>query len=72
MGFADGFALLEMPTLDVDVTMELLPIPDFIPEGAAALPALAFAGLEDSEILVSSSMNDASIVGFIDNVRYST
>jgi hypothetical protein len=61
-----------MPTLDVDVTMELLPIPDFIPKGAAALPALAFTGDDSSAILVSSSMNDANTKVFISGSAYSS
>ena len=70
MGFAVGFAEV-IPTLDVGDTMELLPIPDFIPTGARALPALAFAGLA-SEILVSSSMNDTNTKEFITASAYSS
>jgi len=69
-GFEDGLADV-MPTFDVVVTMELLPIPDFIPEGAAKFPWLAVAGDELSEILVSSSMNDANTKGFISVSAYS-
>jgi hypothetical protein len=70
IGFADGFAVV-IPTFDVGDTMELLPIPDFIPTGASALPALAFAGLA-SEILVSSSMNDVNTEEFITASAYSS
>lgn len=70
IGFADGL-VPEMPTLDVALTMELLPNPVFIPMGAAALPALAFAGDAASEILVSSSMNDANTKVFISVSTYS-
>lgn len=71
MGLADGVEAV-IPTFDVGVTMELLPIPVFIPGGAAALPALAFAGEEASEILVSSSINDTNTKEFITVPAYSS
>ena len=71
MGLFDGLPPA-IPTFDVGVTMELLPIPVFIPRGAAALPALALAGEEDSEILVNSSINDANTKEFIACLAYSS